>query len=382
MKKQKSLLIVLYYYYPYISGLSIYAKRIAEGLVKKNIQVTILTSRYDNSLPKQEVINGVKIIRRPVLFKLGKGVIMPTLPFDIIFQSKKYDLINPMLPMAEIGLISNFVPKKKLIISYICDLYLGDKFLSKIITYISFLSMHIALLRTKNIYALSFDYLKNSKMKKYITKATAVYPIINANDFTPQPNSKDFFKKHLGINSSTKKIGFVGRIVYEKGIGYLLESIKYINKELDDFKIIIVGEYKNVAGGSIKDELDLFIKKFPNKIIFTGYLNDNDLKAFYSGIDVLVLPSIDPLEAFGMVQVEAMLCGAPVVASNLPGVREVVNKTGYGLISKVKDSKDIADKVLTIINNRKQYAPSRDKVIQIFNPDDSLNIYINQFQQD
>lgn len=374
--RKKKLLMVLYYYYPYVSGLSIYAKRIAEGLVKRGVEVTILTSRYDNNLAKEETINGVQIIRRPVLFKLGKGVVMPSLPLDIIVKSKDYDYINPMLPMAEIGPVLLFIPRSKIIVSYICDLYLGDKALSRAITFLSFASMHIALIRAKEIFALSHDYLSNSKMKIYQYKATGVYPMIDASEFLPVSDGVDFFKTTLGVDKETKKIGFVGRIVYEKGINYLLESIKYINQSIEDFKVIIVGDYKNVAGGSIKEELDLYIERHPDKIIFTGYLDDSELKRFYSGIDVLVLPSIDPLEAFGMVQVEAMLCGTPVIASDLPGVREVVQKTGFGLISRTKDPQDIASKIIEVLRNREKYIPVRKKVMEAFDPEVPLDTYI------
>jgi glycosyltransferase involved in cell wall biosynthesis len=380
MKNNKKLLIVLYYYYPYVSGLSIYAKRIADGLVKKGVKVTVLTSRYKKGLLKREVVDGVEVLRRPVLFKLGKGVIMPTLPMDIILGGRDYDFVNPMLPMAEIGPILLFVPKKKIIVSYICDLFLGNKLLPKIITFLSSASMHLAMMRAKEIFALSFDYLSNSKMKKYQTKATAVYPIIDSDEFKPMRDWSGFYTSSLGIGKPTKKIGFVGRIVYEKGVKYLLESIESIDKGLADFKIIIVGDYKNIAGGSVKKELDFYVNKYPNKIIFTGYLNDDDLKRFYSGLDVLVLPSIDPLEAFGMVQVESMLCGTPVVASDLPGVREVVQKTGFGLLSRVKDPEDIANKILEVIKNRDKYVPSRKKIITIFNPEYSLDPYLDKMR--
>jgi glycosyltransferase involved in cell wall biosynthesis len=74
----------------------------------------------------------------------------------------------------------------------------------------------------------------------------------------------------------------------------------------------------------------------------------NELVSFYNLIDVLVLPSIDPLEAFGMVQVEALLCQTPVVASDMPGVREVVNKTGLGKIAEKRNSQDIAEKIIEL----------------------------------
>ena len=380
MSKPKSLLIVLYYYTPYVSGLSIYAKRIAEGLVKRGHKVTVLTSRHDKKLPKEEIINGVTILRRPVALKIGKGVIMPTLPLDIVRIGRQYDYINPMLPMAEIGPTLYFVPKQKTIVTYICDLYLGEGIASRFITSLSLASMRLALSRAQEVFALSYDYLRNSKMKRYIPKATGVYPIIDADEFKPAKDGAHFFKEVLGIDSKTKKIGFVGRIVYEKGINYLLNSVQYLNKELSDFKVIIVGDYKNIAGGSVKDELDMYVKLYPERIIFTGQLSDEDLKRFYTGLDVLVLPSIDPLEAFGMVQVEAMLCGAPVVTSNLPGVREVVEKTGFGLISKPKDSKDIANKIVEVLTHAEKYKPSRAKVAKIFSKETPLDTYVKMMR--
>ena len=74
-------LLVLTYYDPHVSGLTIYVKRLASTLARRGHQVTVLTSRYDPSLPAEEVIDGVRVIRAPVLFRVSKGVIMPTFPF-------------------------------------------------------------------------------------------------------------------------------------------------------------------------------------------------------------------------------------------------------------------------------------------------------------
>lgn len=380
MNDSRSLLIVLYYYHPYVSGLSIYAKNIAESLVKRGYRVTVLTSRYDKKLPAKEVVNGVTIMRRPVLFKLGKGVVMPTLLFDLVRLGRTHDYVNPMLPMAEIGPMLYLVKRSKILVTYICDIYLGSGLLPRLITSLSFISMNIALMRANHIFALSHDYISHSKMKKYADKAIDVYPIIDPDLFKPSKHNGSLLASRYGLKSDTKVIGFVGRIVYEKGIDYLLDSVQYMRKEISDFKIVIVGDYKNIAGGSIKDKLDVFIAQYPEHIIFTGYLSIDELKQFYSEIDVLVLPSIDPLEAFGMVQVEAMLCGAPVVTSNLPGVREIVKKTGFGRISKIRDSQDIARQATEVIRHKAKYIPIRQKVIEAYSADRPLAVYTNYLQ--
>lgn len=366
----KRVLIPIYYYYPYVSGLSIYARQNAEGLVKEGYEVTVLTSLFDKDLKKSEMINGVKVVRRPVLLKLGKGVIMPLFWFDIARYAARNDYVNSCLPLADSGVSSLFIPKRKMITPYVCDIYLGPGRINKIVEAVSMFLMRVQLMRSSVVVPLSLDYLCHSKMKRFIKKAQAISPAIATAEFKPVKYEALF--KHLGVSGKDIKIGFVGRIVYEKGIKYLLEAIPYLYNELVVFKIIIVGDYEKVAGGSIKDELDHYMEKYPDNILFTGYLNDEDRNKFYSGLDVLVLPSIDPLEAFGMVQVEAMLCGTPVVATNLPGVREVVNKSGYGRISKIKDPKDIAQQIIEVVNHPKKYQPNRDKLVRLFDANQSI----------
>jgi glycosyltransferase involved in cell wall biosynthesis len=369
----KSILLVLYYYHPYVSGVSVCAKRVAEGLADRGHKVTILTSRHEKNLPAEETINGVQIIRRPVLFKLNKGVIIPTFWWDIIRYSQKHDYVNPHLPLAESGFSSLFIPRHKIITTYQCDINLGSGSINKLITTSSNLLMHLQLMRSRVVIPSTEDYLLHSKMRRYAYKAKPIYPTVTPESFTYTDPSPLF--RNLSVEATTKIIGFVGRVVYEKGINYLLESIPYISESLDDFKIIIVGDYTKVAGGSIKNQLDQYIEKYPGKISFTGYLDDEELKQFYSGVDVLVLPSIDPLEAFGMVQIEAMLCGAPVVASDLPGVREIVRRSGYGLISKQRDPRNIAEQITTILANPQQFKPERKRVIDIFDPEGTITSY-------
>ena len=367
------IVIALYYYHPYVSGLSVMAKHVAEGLAGQGYEVTVLTSRHDKSLSQCETINSVTVIRRPVLFSIGKGVVMPTFTFDMVRYARASDYINTYLPLSESGLAALFIPKRKMVASYICDLNLGPKLSARVITFVSMLLMHLQLARSKVVTSLSTDYLQHSKMKRYLSKSVPIYPPVSIQDSVPA-DPKPFFAR-LGVKPDEVKIGFVGRIVYEKGIGYLLRAVPDLQVEFANFRIIIVGDYEKVAGGSVKDELDSYIEKYPGRILFTGYLDDADRNRFYTGLDVLVLPSIDPLEAFGIVQVEAMLCGTPVVASNLPGVREVVQRTGYGRISRIRDSADIARQIIEVVNNPDAYRPDRSKVEQVFNPQISIDNY-------
>ncbi|MBF0359802.1 MAG: glycosyltransferase family 4 protein [Oligoflexia bacterium] len=350
----KKILIVLYYYHPYVSGLSVLAKNLAQNFVINGHQVTVLTTRYDKNLPKEEIINGVNIKRVPVLFSLGKGVFAPTLWIETIRLSLTHDVVNFHLPMADPALATLFIPTRKIVTQYHCDLNLGSGLVNSFIQSISFALMDIILKKSKKIVVLTKDYFSHCKFKKYIDKAVAIYPPIDYKRWVKLSESESESEKYKKINNdSIFKIGFVGRIVEEKGLQYLFQAIPYLIEHFyncNNFKIIVVGELNKVAGGSIYKSLTPYIERYPQYISFTGHLSDDDLVKFYNEIDLLVLPSIDPLEAFGMVQVEAMLCGTPVVASDMPGVREVIRRTNFGALATPRDAKDLAAKIISLHN--------------------------------
>jgi glycosyltransferase involved in cell wall biosynthesis len=91
--------------------------------------------------------------------------------------------------------------------------------------------------------------------------------------------------------------------------------------------------------------------------------------------DVLVLPSLNSTEAFGMVQVEAMTCGTPVVATDLPGVRQPVLMTGMGEIVPVADATSLSRAVIQVLDRPDRYHSDPDRVLQKFTPDAAAKEY-------
>jgi len=125
--------------------------------------------------------------------------------------------------------------------------------------------------------------------------------------------------------------------------------------------VVFAGPYgKDVVG---ENPYFLKIKKLleENKINyrFFGNLINGDLGAFYKVIDLLVLPSTNRTEAFGMVQAEAMLTGTPVVASNLPGVRVPIKLTNMGKIVEPKNSELLSKALLEVLNNKSKFTNSK-----------------------
>lgn len=343
----KKILIILYYYYPYVSGLSLLAKAQAEGLASRGYDVTVLTTRYDASLPNAESVNGVHVVRAEVLARVNKGLLSLDFLVKIIKLSKDADFINPHLPMAHFGLVLPFIDTQKLITQYHCDLNLGPGLLSRLIERFSYWSMGKTLKKSSQVVVTTKDYFDHSRFAGHRLNVVEVHPPIDQARFRNQDATA--LKIKFGIDGSPKLIGFVGRIVAEKGLQYLLGAIPHMEKRMDDFLILIAGDYANVAGGSVKGQIDRLVENHPDRVQFVGHLKFDELVRFYSLIDVLVLPSVDPMEAFGMVQLEAVFCGTPLVASDMPGVREVIRKTGYGRLVKPRDALDLADKVCELL---------------------------------
>lgn len=200
--------------------------------------------------------------------------------------------------------------------------------------------------RSDLIIGTSPKYLEESPHLKDTIKRKVAVPIgiepINPN-----------FEKVAKIRKKyqNKKIIFsLGRLVGYKGYQYLIDAAKFLP---DDFIILIGGS------GPLKDELQSQISEnnINSKVKLLGRVSDEELPSYYGACDVYVMSSIWKTEAFGIVQIEAMSCGKPIVATHIPesGV-DWVNKDGYsGINVPPEDSKAIAEAILSITTNENTY---------------------------
>lgn len=337
-------LTILNYYFPYVSGLSEYARLLCEELAKRGHDVTVLTSNHADLQPKEE-INGVEVIRAPIWFKVSKGTISPKFILWALKYAKEADVVNLHLPMLEAGIISLMIPREKIICTYHCDINLPDNLLNNIISRVMDMSHRTALHKSSKIVVNTIEYMQNSRIAgNYMEKLNEIAPPIKQLPTVEHLKHDEF------------RIGFCGRIVEEKGIDVLIRAFELLQKEKKNVTLIIGGDYEAVAGGSVYEELKKYIdSKGIENIFFKGKIPEEKMAAFYASLDVLVLPSINSLESFGMVQVEAMMCGTPVIASDLLGVRTIVQKTGMGLITKRGDAEDLKNCIIELMDNYSDY---------------------------
>lgn len=377
------ILFVLTYYRPHISGLTIYVQRLAEALVDRGHQVTVLTSHYDKSLPYEEQANGVHVVRAPVLFRISKGVIMPTFPNLATDLLRDYDVVSVHLPQFEaslVGLLARVVVRRPVILTYHCDLRLPDGLFNRVVDQVVFASNYLAGLLADRIVAYTRDYAEHSRfLSRFLHKIEVIPPPVI---IPPPENGADAkFLKDLNLDGRPV-VGFAARLATEKGAEYLLGALEHLLPELSDLQILFAGEYENVLGEEAYfRRLQPVIERYRDHVTFLGVLNPQQMAEFYDACDLVALPSINSTESFGLVQVEAMLCGTPVVASNLPGVRQPARMTGMGEISPLRDSKGLAEAMLKVLRHPDSYVKPREEIARIFDMDRTLADYERLFRQ-
>lgn len=320
-------------------------------------------------------------MRSAVLLKVHKGVISPRFLLDAWRLVPRHGVVNLHLPLLESPLVAAIarlagVPS---VITYHCDLSLPRSLLSKPIM-ATMNSMHLLAGRlVDRIITYTEDYAVHSRfVSRFLPKVQTVYPPVIMDQ--PRPADLEEMRRRLGLEGK-RVVGFAGRFAAEKGVEYLLATIPDICAEFGEVRYLFAGEYRRVLGENYFQRLQPVIQRYQDYLVFLGNLGPSELASFYGLCDVLVLPSLNSTESFGLVQVEAMLCGTPVVASSLPGVREPVTVTGMGELAPPGDTVALAQAIAQVLRDRQRYVRPRESIENTFDLDKTLAFYEGLYRQ-
>jgi len=366
------ILTVLTYYRPHTSGLTIYVERLAKSLVKLGHEVTVLTSQYEKDLPREEIVDGVRIIRVPVWFRVSKGVIMPTFGLWAWKLVASHDVVHLHLPQfdaAGVALRGKILGKPTLI-TYHCDLLLPRSIINRLINFVVHLMNHLAGILADRVCAYTDDFAAHSPyLLRYADKLEVIYPPVVMPEVAQQAVTD--FQERVNPEKLSPVIGMATRFASEKGVEILLKSLPIVMEEFPDTKVLYAGQYQDVMGeGQYLQRLLPTIQTYQeqNRWEFLGVLNQEEMALFYSCLDVLVVPSLNSTETFGLVQIEAMIRGTPSIASNLPGVRVPPRLTGMGEVVPIGDSQALGEAILKIVKEPEYYLREENEVAEMFDP--------------
>jgi len=369
------------YFHPYISGVSVYSKLFLNELKSKH-EVEILTFKYDSQLASVDDADGLKIYRMNFLFRISKGFISPQswLFFCKKIRNKNLIIINlPSVEAIPLVLLAKLLGIKVLAIFY-CNIDLGPSSIERLLSFLVNSLVKLQLLLADSYLAFSKDYIANLNWsKKLLDKATYVKPLIN------QAKPDAAFLNKLALKKKNQHwIGFVGRISREKGLDYLIDAIKNLS-DYQQYTLVIVGPKGKEVAGENKYYLDLLNKIKKNKIncLFLGILSNEELFAFYQTIDLLALPSINSTEAYGLVQWEAMSVATPIVASDLPGVREAMQKFKMGELVPAKNAHALSEAIFRVkdLKTNRDFIKQAKKAQAFINNKQSAQVLDQIFEQ-
>ena len=357
------ILFVLTYYRPHVSGLTIYVERLARELARRGNAVTVLTSQYERHLAREETLDGVRIVRAPVLTRVSKGVIMPSFGMLVSRLVRVHDVISLHLPQfdaAGVALRGRLMDKPT-ILTYHCDLRLPPGLFNRLVNRVVHLMNNLAGRAADTVVAYTHDFAVHSPyLTRFAPKLRVIPPPVEM-DTSPTQVVREFADRfNLGGH---RVIGFVARLATEKGVEILLRALPRVLEVYPQTQVLFAGQYRDVLGEEAYAlRLRPLLEQHADRWRFLGVLSSSELAAFYPNCDLIVLPSLNSTESFGLVQVEAMLCGTPSIASDLPGVRQPVRQTGMGKVVPIGDADALAEAIIEVLGNRPAYVRPRHEI--------------------
>jgi glycosyltransferase involved in cell wall biosynthesis len=353
------ILVPMTYYRPYVSGPIVYMDNLGAELARRGHCVTFLTSRHDPASCPQGP-DGLRVERARVWARLSKGVVMPGfLPLAATLL-REHDVLliqSPQLEAPALAALARAV-RKPAILTWHCDVQLPPGLLNRAIERALAAGSRMATRLSTRVVAYTEDYARHSPvLSRALGKVEVIPPPVEL--APPGSGAAADFRSAHGLEGC-RAIGICGRMSSEKGFERLLDALPAIMAHFPNVVVLHAGEAREVAGESAyRQRLESRIAGEGRRWRSLGVLGRHELAAFYAACDVTVLPSLNRTESFGLVQVESMLSGTPVVASALPGVRVPITVTGMGITVPPGEAGALAEAIVTVLESPDRYRRPR-----------------------
>lgn len=363
------ILVPITYYAPHWTGLTALATNLCEGLARRGHEVTVLTSQYDRSLPRVEERNGVLVLRVRSVGQLSRTQIMPSFPLEFTRLLRGTELLHVHSPMPEIGLLVAIASVFRLptVITHQGDIFLPAGLFNRAVRIAMDTSTAIGASLADRITTLNEDYRTWSRVTRHrLHKSVAAFPPIRIPEADRQAAAE--WRSQLGL-TDVPVVGFAGRFVEEKGFDVLLSCLKNLRADLPGTTLVFAGQTE-VPYEDFSSRCKPLIEEAGASLVNVGLLSDRArLAQFYAMCDVFALPS--RTDCLAAVQIEALLSGTPVVATDIPGARSVVNAIGMGRLVPPNDADALATALADELRLKRQVDAAQ--VRKYFDPDVSID---------
>jgi len=365
-------------------GVETHIQKISERLVKRGHDVTVYTTNLKTQVPWQcfqnyapdSYVNGVRVLRLPVKKIPAPYAPYPTIPGLIkkIFETdadvvhahshRYYQIFACAAAKLKRGRRSGRYQMPLVVTPHFHPPSNRESPASRFLMGVDdrFISRRVYKM-VDAILAVTDSERQFIERFAPLAKCLTVPNGIDIEDWTPIPDGRPFRRRYK-IDEDDKIVLYTGRLADNKGLEHLIDASYKVVEKHPNTKFVIVGEDWGVLKRLKKK---IWANNLDDHFVFTGHIESFDLfKSAYAAANVFVLPS--EWEAFGIVLLEAMACGTPIVASDVGGIPNVVGDIGR--IFKYGDIPALAGNIVDVLDNeeleRERSVRGRAKVINEF----------------
>jgi glycosyltransferase involved in cell wall biosynthesis len=373
------ILICLLYYLPHRTGLTLYVQQLAERLAARGHQVTVLCARHSRETPLGESMeNGVRVVRLwPLPVAISRGMVLPGYPWALFRLIREHDVVSLHTPMLETALISLAarLAGRRIVVTHHGDLVLPAGALNRVITAVMFGFYRFMASAAPAFVCHTLDYARHSYyLEPYLERVKVIPPFIDV----PRPDPERVRElRRAWSPDGGPVIGFAGRFVEEKRPDLLIHSLEVINRTFPKARVVFAGQHQ-IPYETYWPRHKELVDRYQDQLVFLGVVpSPQDMADFYAACDVLALPS--DTECFALVQVEAMLCGTPVVMTDTPGGRVPVQLTGMGKIVPRNDWQALGEGIVEVLSHRERFVRPAVEIERHFAVEETVSRYEELF---
>lgn len=371
-----NVLQVTKWFIPYRGGIETVVEQLAQGLLREGIDAKVLTCHHSPAMrDNRESIGSIPVTRCQSFGNYFGTPVSLSYPFHYRQLASSSDLLHfhAPFPVGELAFPLADLSDKNVVVTFHADP--GDtrwKMLEKIYRPI----IRNVLERADRIAVTSPQMRDQSDALEGLRDKCRVIPLAaNVEVADPGQDEIQRLKKQKGLDGRPVLLG-VGRMVYYKGFKYAIEAMRSVDAEL-----VLVGQ------GEDRKALQEKAKEWgvEDRVHLPGYVSSEELSEYYALADLFVFPSVTPAEAFGIVQVEAMAHGLPVINTQLPtGVPFVSKDEETGLTVEPRDAAALAAAINRLLQDdalRHKLSKSAEERATSFSGQAMVDRYLEMYEE-
>jgi glycosyltransferase involved in cell wall biosynthesis len=312
----------------------------AQALAAAGVDVTVLTPRAQT--PRRQP-PGVTVMELPALFRRGNAACLP----QVVARTGGCDVIHlhyPFFGTAELLAARRYLGRPRLVLQYQMDV-VGVHWKARLFEWHRRFLLPMILRAADAIVVTSNDYAASSFLAPRLAslrhKLSVIPAGVDLSEFSSNGDRANARRKVGLVDGPT--VFFLARLDrthYFKGLHLLIDAVA----KLPDARLVVGGD------GEWRQQYQARAQAYlGDRVHFIGDVPDQTLPAYYRAADVVAVPSIDRTEAFGLVLLEALACGTPVVASRLPGVRTLVEDGRTGFLVQPGNVDELTERIARCI---------------------------------